>query len=531
MKTLHASPIKAIRPLTGMGRIRPRPAGKSRLTTAAQARTWFATIALLALSAWQSIAFAADPYTIDPAFPWQGFNPNNFSVSATLPNQSSAGKKIATLSDGTLVAASLVKKLDGSQTNAYWNIGLTRYDPVSGLALPWPNLPPAYAGIKPWDIVYPNVSNARFSWIQDIKVIDGRILVVANRAYEQDESDVDVRVVVFGEDGSFKSNNTVFGTTAAEYVGGMEVYQTVTNVGQQIVRTNHVVVAATKSGNPPRPLFRRYELTAAGTLEDKTGVVNLNTHYCANTQLDCQPAGVALGAQVLQDVPPKIYVLNRVFEAGTGYFSVTRVNQNGVADATWDSRRVRGNAASSIVANAIAVRTAGAEEQIYVASNRTHSCRDGMEIDSLTSTGVIDQYIDVGGSDESNPTICAMLSTSYSTALAIDGDRLALAGFDERLGPIGATETDVDATLSIVDISNAGLTLQNKQVFGYEDATTRYAHSGAWGVVATSGGRFVLAGDGRYFATETDGSAGKTFSFILGLMPNDRIFASGFEAQ
>lgn len=531
MKTLHASPIKAVRPLAGMARIRPRPACKPRLAAAARARTWLAAIALLALSAWQATAFAGDPYMIDPAFPWQGFNANHFGVSLTAPNQSNAGKKIATLSDGTLVVASLVKKLDGSQTNPYWNIGLTRYDPVSGLALPWPNRTPAYAGIMPWDIVCPNEPSARFSWIQDIKVIDGRILVVANRAYEQDESDIDVRVVVFGEDGSFKSTNTVFGTGAAEYVGGMETYQTVTSVGQQIVRTNHVVVAAIRSGNPPRPLFRRYELTAAGMLEDRTGVVNLNTHYCANTQLDCQPAGVALGAQALQDVHPKIYVLNRVHEAGRGYFSVTRVNQNGVADSTWYGRLVGGNAASSIVANAIAVRTTGPEEQVYVASNRHRSCRDGMEIDSLDNDGDLHHYIDVGGSDNTNPGACALLSSSFSTALAIDGDRLALVGFDERYGGMGAPEPDVDATLSIVDIGNAGLTLQNHQVFGYEDATTRYAHSGAWGVVATGDGRFVLAGDGRYFATETDGSAGKTFSFILGLMPGDQIFASGFENQ
>jgi hypothetical protein len=496
-----------------------------------RASRWLAFVALLALAAWQAPVFAGDPYVIDPAFPWHGFNPNNFAVSATLPNQSSAGKKIARLSDGTLVVASLVKKLDGTQVNSLWNIGLTRYDPVSGLALPWPNRTPAYNGLRPWDIVFPNSATAKVGWIQSVKVLDGNILVAIN--WHHSSSDIDVRVLVFGEDGSYKSDFLAFGALVAEYVGGMDVYQTTSSNGPEIIRTNAVVVAATKAGSPPRSVFKRLELNANGTLTDKTGVVALDTHYCAATTRDCEPAGVAAGSQLLMSMAPKIYVLNRVFESGKGYFMVTRVSANGVADPSWSGQRIGGIAGTSLWAEAIAVRSLftpqGLQDEIFVASERTRTCRNGMEVDRLGNTGANTHWTDVGGSDLADPSLCIALSTtsSYPTSLALDGDRLALAGFDVTHQLFGA-EDDVDVAFTILDVSNGGLSLQNKQVFPYGDGITRFAHSGAWGVTPTDGGNFALAGDARYFLTEADGSASKTTSFLLGVMPDDRIFSDDF---
>ena len=512
----------------------PRSIGRSRTTDwlptgvasgiVARTRGLLAGIALLALLTWQAVAFAADPYVADPAFPWQGFNANAFGVPLTGPNQSNAGRKVAKLADGKLVVASLVKKLDGSQANGLWNLGLTRYDPETGLALPWSNRDAAYSGIKPWDIVYPNTAAAGYNWIQSVKVLDGHILVAVNRQFSG--SDVDVYVLVFGEDGSFQSSTGIFTTSAAEHVGGMDAYQTLTSVGVQIIRTNTVVVAATKLGSPSRPLFRRLELNANGSLTDKTGVVALNTHYCADTTRDCEPAGVALGVQLLQSTSPYIYVLNRVFESGIGYFTVTRVNANGTADASWSGQRIYGIGDASLWAEAIAVRPGFQNDEIFVASERKLSCRNGIEVDRLDQHGENTSWASVGGSDSSNPTFCLLLSRSYPNALAIDGDRLALAGFDAT-SPLLLGEENVDAALSILDIRGDALKLQNKQVFSYAD-DERLAHSGAWDVLPTGRGRFVLAGDGRHFASEIDGSAGKTFSFLLGVRP-DRLFGDGFD--
>lgn len=504
----------------------PTPGTVSR--TAPRMRRWLVGFALVVLSAWQATAFASDPYAPDLDFPWQGFNPNAFGVSLTTANQSSAGKKIARLSDGTLVVASLVKKLDGSQTNGLWNVGITRYDPVTGLALAWPNRDAAYSGIKPWDVLYPNTATATFGWIQSVKVLNGYILVAVNNQFTA--NDVDTRVLVFGEDGSFKSYAAAFTSTANEYVGGMEAYQVVTSNGTQIIVSNVVIVVATKAGSPARPVFKRFELNASGILTDKTGVVALNTHYCGNTTIDCEPAGIALSDQILQSVAPSIYVLNRVIESNKKYFTVTRVSANGVASSSWTGYRIGSVNNKDLWAESIAVRSSfGQGDTVFVASELTRQCRNGIEVDRLTDSGVNNGWIDLGGSETSDPTICVAVggSSSYPTALAISDNRLALAGFDVwQTGVIGTGEDDVDVALTIFDIGT-GLKLQNKQLFPYEDDTARYAHSGAWGVIPTSNGRFVLAGDGRYPATATDGSAGKTFSFVLGVRP-DRIFGDTF---
>lgn len=99
-----------------------------------QACLGFIAVVLLLVSAMPSKALPVDTYAPDSAFPWHGFNPNAFGVSLSPPHQSNLGQKIAKLSDGTLVA-SLVKKLDGSQDNGLWNLGLTRYDSITGYAL------------------------------------------------------------------------------------------------------------------------------------------------------------------------------------------------------------------------------------------------------------------------------------------------------------------------------------------------------------------------------------------------------------
>lgn len=107
--------------------------------------------------------------------------------------------------------------------------------------------------------------------------------------------------------------------------------------------------------------------------------------------------------------------------------------------------------------------------------------------------------------------------------MALDGDRLTLAGFVEGNGNAGQ-----DMSLAIFN-TQGGLALENGlQVFGYEDNTQRYGHCRAWDVIAGAAGHFILAGDIRNLASEPDGLAGKIFSAILGLRP-ERIFRDGLE--
>lgn len=502
-----------------------------------------------AAAAWQPAAvtsLAEDPYSADPAFAAGRFIEDAFAGDSNVPNTYFEGKKIVRLGNGDLVVAALVRKPDGSQNNGYANIGLVRYDASGTQRQTWSNPTPAYAHFNGQYVIYPNSSTANFSWIQDIKAIDGKILVAANLNFGGSD-DVDTTILVFGEDGSFKTADRVFGTGRAEYVGGMEVYKPAALSSKpQVLVVATDAARESQGGGIGRPLFRRYSLEAGGTLTDETGVVALNTHWCDNPGRDCRPAGIALGWRGLVGTP-SIYVVNRYYQPAADQpgwsVAVTRIDANGVADTSWPgewwyARDGGGAGAHRNWPVALAVRTSGLgvpaspyRDEVFVVSEIDRSCGAGILVNRFDHDGAVSPARIFGGSTATTP-ICNTLGrpADYPIDVTLSGNRLAVAGFGKHGSIIPGGEDSYDAFVAVLDASTGGAPpLLDLHDYAFPIGGPRQRHSGFWGIASTSAGRFVVAGDVRFTNAAATPAAlrGKTRVAVLGIAP-DRIFGSGF---
>lgn len=486
-----------------------------------------------------------EPYSADP-----GFHGGEYIEDAFFANQNGAtnyfdGKKVVRLGNGDIVAAALVKNPNGNQTNGLWNIGLVRYDAAGAQRLAWSNAG-TYAHAGGQYVVFPKTDTANYSWIQDIKAIDGKILVAVNLNFGGSD-DIDTQILVFGEDGSFKDEERAFGSGAAEYVGGMEVYQPA-----QISSKPQVLVVATSAprdsagGGIGRPQFRRYSLEAGGALTDETGVLALNTHWCADVGRDCRPAGIALGFRGFLNTP-SIYVVNRYYQPAADQpgwsVAVTKIDPNGSADSSWPGNwwYQREDGTPGAHRNwpvAIAVRTSGLglpvspyRDSVFVISETDRPCGNGIlalrfEYDGSLSPGRI-----FGGSNASG-ALCTAIGrpTDWPVDVALSGDRLAVAGFGRTHSIVIGGEASTNAFVAILDTTNAGApALLDLRDYTYPIRGARERHSGFWGITPTENGRFVAVGDSRFRTADSvpESLRGKTSVALLGIAP-DRIFGNGF---
>lgn len=489
---------------------------------------------------------AEDPYSADPAFAAGAFIEDAFAGDSTAPNTYFDGKKVVRLGNGDLVVAALVRKPDGSQNNGFANIGLVRYNAAGTQRLTWSNPTPAYAHFNNQYVVYPNSATANFSWIQDIKAIDGKILVAANLNFGGSD-DIDTTILVFGEDGSFKTADRVFGGGGAEYVGGMEVYKPAALSSKPqvlVVATN--ATRESQGGGIGRPLFRRYSLEAAGTLSDETGVVALNTHWCDDPGRDCRPAGIALGTRGSIGTP-SIYVVNRYYQPAADQpgwsIAVSRIDANGAADASWPgewwySRDGGGAGAHRNWPVALAVRTSGLgipaspyRDEVFVVSEIDRSCGAGIVVNRFDHDGATRPSQIFGGSTATG-AICNALGrpADYPVDVALGGGRLAVAGFGKHGSILPGGEDSYNGFVAVLDASTGGTPpLTDLRDYTFPIGGPRERHSGFWGIAPTSAGRFVVAGDVRFTNADATPAAlrGKSRVAVLGIAP-DRIFGSGF---
>ena len=467
------------------------------------------------------LAQAQVPYAADPAFANGQWIGDAFWSNQAQANNSFVGRKVARMSNGDLVVAALVKNPNANQTNGFWNIGLVRYNAAGTQRLQWSNVSPVYAGANNEYVIFPKTNTAYFSGIKDIAVIDDKILVAVNH-HSGGSDDVDTNIVVFGTDGSFKTNQLIFGNAnKAEYVGGMAVYRTGSTPGTS---TNHVVVVATEATRPSqgnsigRPIFTRLTLNASGTMQDVTGRVALNTHWCATITRDCRPADIALGYAAELGVGPSIFVLNRAYNLGWG-FVVTRVSGNGVANESWsgmwDEVYETGSGAGGNSAVALAVRSAGGvlgsprTHTVFVATEIERACTKGMAVKRYNTDGTapVGGYTIFGGSNATGIGCTAGLNaTAYPFDMEINGNRLAVVGYDrwqpQTVLPGQPTpRARDDALVAILDasVTTGAVPLLDfrrypSPISGSQDTRDTIL----WGIVPTTEGRFVGVGDVRY---------------------------------
>lgn len=502
------------------------------------------------LAPWDATVIASldsDPYWTDPAFHGGQYIEDAFYSNQNAPNNFFSGRKVVRLPNGDLVTAALVKNPNGNQTNGRWNIGLVRYDAAGSARVAWPN-GGAYAHANGEYLVFPKTDTAYFSGIEDIRAIDGRILVAVNHDFGGAD-DVDTHVLVFGEDGSFQSNIRVFGSAMAEYVAGMEVYETVGGEPQ-------VLVVATQApresagGGIGRPMFGRWTLEASGALTPEAGPMSLATHWCADTGRDCRPAGIALGFRGTG--VPAIYVVNRYYQTAADQpgwsIAITKINSNGVADAEWPSYwwYTRDDLSAGAHYNwpvAIEVRTTGLgipsspyRDTVFVASEIERSCGNGVIVDRYDENHNPGIPAIFGGSAAS-ASLCEAIGEPVDWPIDMDlsGDRLAVVGYGSY-SPFAIPgqpppEDQTDAFVAILDAgSDLDVPLLDFQDYRYPIGGARDRHTAFRGVTSTAAGHFVAVGTNRFRnADDVPASLrGKTSVAILGIAP-DRIFGDDFE--
>lgn len=486
---------------------------------------------------------AAGDYVADPAFHGGEYIEDAFFANQTGATNYFLGRKVARLPNGDVLTAALVKNPNGNQTNGYWNIGLVKYDATGTTRKTWFNAG-TYGHAGSEYIVFPKADTANYSWIQDLKIIGNFIVISTNLNFGGSTTDIDTYILVFDTDGAFRSSTAVFNhDTAAEYIGGMEVYST--GIG---TTTNNVVVVGTRMAGSavPRPVFQRFTLNANGTLTDQTGVVALNAAACSNTGDDCEAKGIALGGRILGATgAPPIFVANMRRAGGTSgeaNIAVMKINADGVPDSNWASiawnTSPGGNRAD--IPFGIAVKTTGLGiptnplvHTVYVGSYIDRACRSGI---SVLRTGTADGggtavAKTFGGSDATG-TNCTILrpSADIGNGLAMQDGKLAIAGYRtwQPICPIGTTcEDRVDGMVAVL----SDLTVQSFATYPYPILGPRDRHTGFWGVVGTGNGKFVAVGDDR-FRNDSDVAAnlrGKQSVAILGLAPDDSIFSDGFD--
>lgn len=482
---------------------------------------------------------AATPYVIDP-----GVHGGEYIEDAFGANQGSAtnyflGRKVAQLPGGDVVVAALVKNPNGNQTNGFWNVGLVRYSANGNTRRTWAN-PGSYGSSANQYVVYPKTDTATYTWVQDIKIVNSFILVSTNHDFNQTGGDSDVQILVFDLNGQYKSTYVPFGTSDREYIGGMEGYSSGSPAS-----TYSIVVAATVvpvAGGVPRPIFRRMTLGSTGSLSDVTGKVPLNVAGCANTADDCEVKAIALAYPPLFiNGTPSVFIA-AVRRAGStsaeANISVLKVSVSGVADASWSSTTWNtspgGNRAD--IPFGIGVRTSGlglpaspTVYTVYVASYIDRQCKPGISIlrQSTQDNGATAVTVRYGGSDSTDPAICALFASSdYGAGVAMQDGRFAVVGYNSA-PVLGAGEDRVNAEMAVFD----DLNLISFSQYPYPTHGPRERHSGFWGVVGTGSGKFVAAGDNR-FRDASDVSVnlrGKNSVAVLGLMEDDTIFANSFE--
>ncbi len=495
-----------------------------------------------------AVAQAQVPYAADPAFANGQYILDDFWSNPTADNNYFEGKKVARLSNGDIVVAALVKNPNANQTNGYWNIGLVRYNAAGTERVLWPN-GGSYSHVNGNYIVYPKTNTAAYTRIGGVEVRGDKILVAANRAFTSSDENTDV--LVFGTDGSFKSNTLVFGSAANEYIGGMAAYS--------VLGTTSVFVVAHKSvsGVGFRPLFRRYTLNANGTLTDATGIVNLNTHWCATTTRNCAPVGiaVALNSQAVND-DPSIYIVNQAYNAGWGY-TVTKVDPNGVEDEDWPGHfRIHSTDSATPAhspAYAIAVRTTGFgiganpyRHHIFVAAEIKRGCPGSAGVvvarydhENSSTFGVSTVF---GGKPENDGACGGGVNRSHwPVDMALNGDRLAVVGYGKYTTPDqggGPNHEDYHGFAAVLDAApTASVPLLDFRNYSYPiSGSAGLRHSGLWGVVPTEANKFIVTGDVRYTndASVPANLRGKNSVATLGIAPagggGPAIFSDGFES-
>jgi hypothetical protein len=484
-----------------------------------------------------SAGSAQADYGFDP-----GFNPNYFIDAFATDDSGGAyhlGRRLVVLPNGDIVVAGEIRFPNDPLGNNFGNVGLVRYSPA-GVRQPWSGMGNPHAWFDNQYIVYPNIANGgsgdqRIFDVRDIAYAGSKIYVLVNRLYEFDPFDLDAKVLVFNEDGFLRDEITVLGSPAQEYSSAFDVRET--GLPEKPIA---VTVVASRDNR---------DVTIAKFGEDGNSgflVPDLTFNGGAPLQIilpPCSSEPVCPAFPVDIDRPNSLFSfdLEPIYIAGTAFLDngdtdmiVLRVSSDGSLDTSFgiNGRRLIAfdEPNSNLQDYAIGLKAtpsdvqSGVDEAIWVAGTVNRSCKAGVGIAKLTTSGNFDASFAFsgqavyGGSTETG-SVCAQDSELEAEAMTVQSGEIAVAGTTTAEDQGGLLRTDgfllrVGAQSSVLRELTALPLIQNG---------IRVGDSRLSGIANAGNGRYLVAGSAFWPGTY------ESLYVSARLWPTDRIFADDFE--
>jgi hypothetical protein len=486
------------------------------------------TLAALLASFIETPAFASldnDPFVYDPSFNYGLVLEDRFASTTTASYL--LGQRLARAANGDIVAAGIVPAAYQSSPPAN-NLGLVRYG-SHGERLAWSAPSSQYAFYEDRYINYPNSTSGNVGWVEDLKIVGGRIYALTDSA----AGSRDVRIAIFTDGGAFIDDMPAF-TTGLDEVGAALIpytYPTFDGNGNPITQQMLIAVAtyATSIGRQIITMKRFVVSPLDGSL-----TVDLSFGVSNNGAMDQPLPDSFCDAMAARDTTssPTLYLTGTVLTSGSESDAfVAAINgYDGSMAATFghgDGIYVNYLSGSSRgVSLAVAPAVDAANDVVYLAANTAESCGQKGGVTKLRAEVILPEGTmtlpdffwgdggtrDIGG----NPGSCGNVYT-YLTHVVLDGDRLAFSGYENVVSTIP------DPLFSVVRVSDGVLT-----EFARAGFTPVRGDGTPWGGAVFSD--IVAMGGGRYATTGClyDASASDAVLFGTAQLVADRIFGDGF---
>ena len=482
-----------------------------------------------------SAALDTDPYVYDPSFNGGVVLEDRFA--ATTLDTSLIGLHLAHASNGDVIAAGMVPS--AFQSSPPNNLGLVRYG-AGGERVPWNSPTSIYSFFGSHYVDFPNSVNGDIGWVHDLKIFEGRIYVLVDIGPA--DGDRDVRVVVFDEGGAFIESVAAFTTGLDETGASLVPYCFVLfNGGPRVCKLSATATYATSSGRQTITM-KRFQIAAGdGTLsvDNSFGISNngamdqVAPDALCNAGANCSWS-IRTGTALRTDTnSPTIYLTGTVmtganapdaFVVAISGFDGSLATDFGGGSGIHVNYTGNNGSGSAVIAT-----TSGnaSTDVVYLASNVSETCGVKGSVTKLRAQVALPGgpftepdfswanggTRDIGG----NPGSCGNVHSSL-TSLALDGDRLAVSGYEylDNASP--------SPLFSIVRVADGTLTEFARAGFPATHADgTPWGGAAFYDIVANGGGRFTTTG---YLH---DASANNATLFGTERFASDRIFGDGLE--
>ena len=495
---------------------------------------------VLAFAAFTSLVtaprIARADFSFDPAY-----NTNYFIDAFATGEGGGAfryGYRLTTLANGDIVVAGQMRFPNDPLGAEFSNVGLVRYGP-SGLRKTWTGPAGPYSWFNQQYVVYPNAANgssgdSRINFVADVAQADGKIYVLVERTYEFAPFDADTAVLVFNDDGSFREQRLVLGSSSSERAVALDVRET---------GISSKPVAVTVLGR-----FDFSDFTVAKFIEAADGF--LATDFSFNSGLPLtitlppcssdpvcviSPVDIARPDRLFGLDAEPIYILGTAFLGGSDTdMVVIKILANGTIDTSWGINGQRfiafdqpgsslSDQASALVVSSTTAHS-GFDDTVWVAGTVSRSCKPGIGVTKLQPNGQFDLTfggngrVVYGGSTETG-SICELDAALDASDMTLQEGELAVSGSTSALDQGGIQRRDG----ALLRVGANSATQRGLVGLPLLQNGNRVGDSYAYGIANAGSGRYLVSGFGEW--------PGVFNSLYLSarLWLADRIFANSFE--